>query len=82
MKNWTGPFKMMAALYGGTNGYHLTANGLALKLYGYGYALAPDAAAYESYWSKDHAYHQSPAGANTILPGYFCFTPLSCGTSP
>ena len=61
---------MMAALYGGTDGYHLTANGLALQLYGYGYALAPDAAAYESYWSKDHVYHQSPVGANTILPGY------------
>lgn len=70
MKNWTAPFKMMAALYGGTDGYHLTANGLALQLYGYGYALAPDAAAYESYWSKDHVYHQSPVGANTILPGY------------
>ena len=68
MKNWTGPFKMMAALYGGTNGYHLTANGLALQLYGYGYALAPDAAAYESYWSKDHVYHQSPAGANLYFP--------------
>lgn len=70
MKNWNAPFKMMAALYGGTNGYHLTPNGLALQFYGYGYALAPDAAAYESYWSKDHAYHQSPTGANTILPGY------------
>lgn len=70
MKNWNAPFKMMAVLYGGTNGYHLTPNGLALQFYGYGYALAPDAAAYESYWSKDHAYHQSPTGANTILPGY------------
>ena len=70
MKNSNGTFKMMAALYGGKNGYHLTPNGLALQFYGYGYALAPDAAAYESYWSKDHAYHQSPTGSNTILPGY------------
>lgn len=70
MKNWGAPFKMMAALYGGTNGYHLTPNGLALQFYGYGYALAPDATAYESYWSEDHAYHQSPTGANTIMPGY------------
>lgn len=70
MKNWEAPYKMMATLYGGTNGYHLTPNGLSLQFYGYGYALAPDAAAYESYWSKDHVYHQSPTGANTILPGY------------
>ncbi len=56
----------MAALYGGTDGNHLTPNGLALQYYAYGYALAPDAAAYESYWSADHEYHQSP----TILPGY------------
>lgn len=26
--------------------------------------------AYESYWSKDKGYHQSPTGSNTILPGY------------
>lgn len=61
---------LMATLYGGRKGYHLTPNGIALQLYGYGYALAPDAAAYESYWSKDHTYHQSPTGCNTILPGY------------
>lgn len=60
----------MATLYGGKKGYHLSANGLALQFYGYGYALAPDAAAYESYWSRDYAYHQGPLGANTILPGY------------
>lgn len=70
MKNWNAPYKMMANLYGGKKGYHLTANGLALQFYAYGYALAPDAAAYESYWSKDHVYHQSPTGSNTILPGY------------
>ena len=70
MKNWNAPYKMMATLYGGKKGYHLTPNGLALQLYAYGYALAPDAAAYESYWSKDHVYHQSPTGSNTILPGY------------
>ena len=70
MKNWGAPYKMMANLYGGKKGYHLTPNGLALQLYAYGCALAPDAAAYESYWSKDHAYHQSPTGCNTILPGY------------
>lgn len=65
-----GSKNLMATLYGGRKGYHLTPNGLALQLYGYGYALAPDAAAYESYWSKDHTYHQSPTGCNTILPGY------------
>lgn len=61
---------MMFTLYGGKKGYHLTPNGLALQFYAYGYALAPDAAAYESYWSKDHGYHQSPTGSNTVLPGY------------
>lgn len=40
---------MMFTLYGGKKGYHLTPNGLALQFYAYGYALAPDAAAYESY---------------------------------
>ena len=70
MKNWNAPYKMMACLYGGRKGSHLTPNGLALQLYGFGYALAPDAAAYESYWSKDYAYHQSVTGVNTIVPGY------------
>ncbi len=70
MKNWNAPYKMMAALYGGVKGAHLTPNGLAMQLYAYGYALVPDAAAYESYWAKDYAYHQSPTGTNTILPGY------------
>lgn len=70
MKNWEGGYNMMANIYGGTKGYHLTPNGLALQLYAYGYALAPDAAAYESYWSKDHVYHQSVTGSNTVLPGY------------
>lgn len=70
MKNWEGDYKMMFNLYGGKKGYHLTPNGLALQFYAYGYALAPDAAAYESYWSKDHVYHQSPVGSNTVLPGY------------
>ena len=60
----------MAVLYGGRKGYHLTPNGLALQIYGFGYALAPDASGYESYWSKDQVYHQSPTGSNTILPGY------------
>ncbi len=70
LKNWEAPYRMMATLYGGKKGYHLTPNGLAVQFYGYGYALAPDAAAYESYWSKDQVYHQSSTGANTILPGY------------
>jgi hypothetical protein len=61
---------LMAILYGGSKGSHLTSNGLAMQLYGKGWALAPDAAGYESYWSKDYAYHQSETGANTILPGY------------
>lgn len=70
MKNFNGDNKMMALLYGGKKGYHLSSNGLAMQLYGFGYALAPDAAGYESYWSADVAYHQSATGSNTILPGY------------
>lgn len=70
MKSEPGQDNFMAVLYGGRKGYHLTPNGLALQLYGFGYALAPDAAGYESYWSNDYAYHQSPTGSNTILPGY------------
>ena len=71
LKNFDDPtFPMMACLYGGRNGAHLSPNGLALMLYGYGYALSPDASAYESYWSEDHAYHQTVQGANTILQGY------------
>jgi len=61
---------LMAVLYGGRHGSHLSENGLALQLYGYGYALAPDASAYESYWSDDYKYHQKATGSNTILPGY------------
>ena len=60
----------LGMIRGGRNGAHLSPNGLALQLYGYGYALSPDASAYESYWSEDHAYHQSVQGANTILQGY------------
>ena len=70
MKNFNGENKLMATLYGGRKGYHLNPNGLAMQLYGFGYALAPDAAAYESYWSADMAYHQTATGCNTILPGY------------
>ncbi len=61
---------LAAVLYGGRKGSHLSANGLALQLYGKGWALAPDSAGYESYWSEDNGYHQSETGANTILPGY------------
>ena len=62
--------QLMAVLYGGRKGSHLSPNGLALQLYGFGYALAPDAAGYESYWSDDYHYHQTATGSNTILPGY------------
>lgn len=41
-----------------------------MQFYGFGYALSPDASAYESYWSDDYRYHQSNQGANTILQGY------------
>lgn len=61
---------MMFTLYGGVKGDHLSGNGLALQLYGKGWALTPDASAYESYWSHDFGYHQSSTGANTIIPGY------------
>lgn len=70
MKNFNGSNKLMATLYGGKKGHHLSANGLSMQLYGFGYALAPDAAAYESYWSADVAYHQTATGCNTIMPGY------------
>lgn len=63
-------FPMMACLYGGRRGAHLSENGLAAQFYGFGYALAADASAYESYWSEDYKYHQSPEGCNTITPGY------------
>ncbi|MDT0317039.1 hypothetical protein [Streptomyces millisiae] len=62
---------LMATLYGGYDGaYHLTDNGLAVQFYGKGWALSPNAKAYESYWSADYGYHRGAAGANTILPGY------------
>jgi hypothetical protein len=62
---------LMATLYGGyPHQRHLIANGLAMQLYGRGWALAPDASGYESYWSADYAYHQTATGSNTILPGY------------
>ena len=71
LKNFEDPtFPMMACLYGGRKGAHLSPNGLALQLYGYGYALSPDASAYVSYWSEDYRYHQSVEGSNTILQGY------------
>jgi hypothetical protein len=62
---------LMFTLYGGYNREkHLSPNGLAMQLYGFGWALAPDAAGYESYWTKDYGYHQTSTGSNTILPGY------------
>ena len=70
MKSSRGSENLMAVFYGGRNGSHLSANGLALQLYGFGWAFAPDAAGYESYWSPDYRYHQSATGSNTILPGY------------
>lgn len=70
MKDFSAQEYMMATLYGGRKGSHLTPNGLAATFYAYGYALAPDASGYESYWSKDNQYHQSAVGANTIVPGY------------
>lgn len=70
LKDYDGQEKMMATLYGGLKGKHLSQNGLAAQFYGFGYALAPDATGYESYWSKDVGYHQSALGSNTIVPGY------------
>ncbi|MBP1841232.1 hypothetical protein [Formosa algae] len=61
---------MMFTLYGGRYQSHLTENGLAMQFYGKGWALAPDAAAYESYWSEDAGYHRGIMGSNTIVPGY------------
>lgn len=61
---------LMFTLYGGRQKSHLTENGLALQFYGKGWALSPDASAYESYWSPDAGYHRGIVGANTIIPGY------------
>lgn len=61
---------LMFTLYGGKKGGHLSDNGLCMQFYGKGYALNPDASAYESYWSNDAKYHRGIAGSNTIVPGY------------
>ncbi|MBP0903867.1 hypothetical protein ACFSKN_05325 [Mariniflexile gromovii] len=61
---------LMFTLYGGKGKSHLTANGLAMQFYGKGWALAPDASAYESYWSEDAGYHRGIMSSNTIVPGY------------
>jgi len=61
---------LMFTLYGGTYQSHLAENGLAMQFYGNGWALAPDASAYLSYWSPDSGYHRGIMGSNTIVPGY------------
>lgn len=61
---------LMFTLYGGKHRSHLAANGLAMQFYGKGWVLAPDASAYESYWSSDAEYHRGITGSNTIVPGY------------
>ena len=61
---------LMFTLYGGKKGSHLAENGLTMQFYGKGWALAPDASAYESYWSDDSKYHRGIGGSNTIVPGY------------
>lgn len=61
---------LMFTLYGGKYRSHLAKNGLAMQFYGKGWAMAPDASAYESYWSADSGYHRGITGSNTVLPGY------------
>lgn len=61
---------MMFTLYGGMKGSHLSANGLAWQFYGKGWALAPDGAGYESYWTPDMHYYSGPVASNTIVQGY------------
>ncbi|MDO7171582.1 hypothetical protein [Mariniflexile sp. AS56] len=61
---------LMFTLYGGKSKSHLSENGLAMQFYGKGWAMAPDASAYESYWSADAPYHRGIMGSNTIVPGY------------
>ncbi|MEI6865461.1 hypothetical protein [Flavicella sp.] len=61
---------LMFTLYGGKYKSHLGKNGLAMQFYGKGWSLAPDASAYESYWSSDAGYHRGITGSNTIIPGY------------
>lgn len=75
-------FGLMATLYGGRKGWHLNRTGLAWQFYADGYAVAPDAAAYESYWSKDYGYHQGPTGVNTMLPGYLSGPIVLNGSEP
>ncbi len=75
-------YGLMATLYGGRKGWHLNRTGLAWQFYADGYAVAPDAAAYESYWSKDYAYHQGPTGVNTMLPGYLSGPIVLNGSEP
>jgi hypothetical protein len=72
MKNLNDPANgLMATLYGGhPKNDHLSPNGLAMQLYGKGWALAPDSSGYVSYWSDDFGYHRGATGSNTILPGY------------
>jgi len=71
MKNLNTPADgMMATLYGGVDGDHLNKQGLAAQIYAKGYAVGPNAKAYESYWTEDFQYTSGPAGANTIVPGY------------
>ncbi len=72
MKNPTdNGYGLMATLYGGTSGSHLHENGLAIQLYGGGWAYGPKSSYYESYWSgKDYLYSKGRTGSNTILPGY------------
>lgn len=61
---------LMFTLYGGKKGGHLSPNGLAWQFYHKGWVMAPDASAYESYWSKDALYHRNIVGGNTIIQGY------------
>lgn len=61
---------LMFTLYGGRNQSHLSKNGLAMQFYSKGWSMAPDASAYESYWSSDAPYHREITGSNTIVPGY------------
>lgn len=75
-------YGLMATLYGGRKGWHLNRTGLAWQFYADGWAVAPDAAAYESYWSGDFGYHQGPTGVNTILPGYVSGPIVLNGSEP
>ncbi|MBE83920.1 MAG: hypothetical protein CME21_15270 [Gemmatimonadetes bacterium] len=58
---------LMASLTA-TRGGHSHAGGLALELYGRGFAISPDSGPGVSYWQKEHGeYYSRPPAHNTVI---------------